>query len=119
MPLTKAIQHNQSLFIAALISILCFATLISCHLTQAQKKEIISQAVPIAEAVASGTPIPWEGIGLAISTILGSGAIVDNRRKDVLIKRLKTENANLTTINATILSTKYPDPPNRPPLCNN
>ena len=93
MSLTKSIQHNQSLFIAAAISILCFGGMFACHLTQAQKKQIITTAIPVAEAVLEGSPIPWSDIGLAIGTILGSGAIVDNRRKDVLIKRLKSENA--------------------------
>jgi hypothetical protein len=130
MSLNKAIAHNQSLFIAAIISILCFGGIAACHLTQAQKKQIITTAIPVAEAVLEGSPLPWSEIGLAIGAILGSGAVVDNRRKDVLIKRLKTENDNITKITGAILDTKFPDPkPPRPttnnntsrvpPLCNN
>jgi hypothetical protein len=107
MSLTKAIQHNQSLFIAALISTLCFGSMLGCHLTHAQKKDIITQAVPIAKALTPGVPIPWEQIALLVTALLGSGSIIDNRRKDVLVKRLKTENAN-----ALQLVTKLVAPPN-------
>lgn len=94
MSLTKAIQHNQSLFIAAAISILSFGGMFACHLTQTQKKQIISTAAITAEAAATKAPLPWSQIGLAIGTLLGGGSVVDNRRKDTLIKRLRKENAN-------------------------
>jgi hypothetical protein len=107
MSLTKAIHHNQSLFIAALISILCFGSMLGCHLTHAQQKDIITQAVPIAKALTPGVPIPWEQIALLVTTLLGSGSVIDNRRKDVLVKRLKTENANHLKLIADLLA-----PPN-------
>jgi hypothetical protein len=107
MSLTKAIQHNQSLFIAALISTLCFGSITACHLTHQQKKDIITQAVPIAKALTPGVPIPWDQLALLAITLLGSGSVIDNRRKDVLIKRLKTENANHLE-----LVTKLVAPPN-------
>ena len=111
MSLTKSIQHNQSLFIAAAISILCFGGMLACHLTPTQKKDIITAAIPVAEAVLEGSPLPWSEIGLAIGTILGSGAIVDNRRKDVLIKRLKKENANAQGIISAIPSPRNDNSP--------
>jgi hypothetical protein len=119
MSLTKAIQHNQSLFIAAAISILCFGTITACHLTQKQKEAIVTTALPIAEAAATAAPPPWKDIALGIISLLGSGVVVDNRRKDVLIKRLKTENANANAIISVI-----PTPPNNnrtviPPICDN
>lgn len=93
MSLAKAIDHNQTLVIAAFISLLCLAALLGCHLSQLQKKAIISTAVPVAEALVEGSPIPWSQIGLLLGTLLGGGAVIDNRRKDVLIQRLKKENA--------------------------
>jgi len=119
MSLTKAIQHNQSLFISAIISLLCFGTMLGCHLTQAQKKAIITTTVIAAEAAAGGSPLPWTEIGLAIGTILGSGAVVDNRRKDVLIKRLKTENANIADTLERIASPNNNHTSRPTPLCNN
>jgi hypothetical protein len=119
MSLTKALQHNQSLFIAAVISILAFGGITACHLTETQKKAIITTSLPIAEAAATAAPSPWKDIALSIISLLGSGVIVDNRRKDILIKRLKTENANALD---TVI--KLVSPPNNnsnriPPLCNN
>lgn len=120
MPLNKAIAHNQSLFIAAIISILCFGGILACQLTQSQKKAIITTAVPIAEAAATAAPTPWKEIALGIISLLSSGVIVDNRRKDVLIKRLKTENDNITKITGAIINTKFPDSkPPRPTTNNN
>lgn len=94
MSLRDAINHNQSLFISAIITFLCFGGMAACHLTQRQADAIIDASVTAAETVAPVTPTPWREIILAAATLLGSGAVVDNRRKDVLINRLKTENAN-------------------------
>jgi hypothetical protein len=119
MSLKKAIQHNQSLFIAAIISFLCFGGIAACHLTEPQKKAIIATAVSAAESAAEGSPVPWTRIGLALGTLLGSGAMVDNRRKDVLIKRLKTENANHLKLANTLFAAANNNPSRVPPLCNN
>jgi hypothetical protein len=69
--------------------------LFACQLTQAQKKEIIDTGAIIGTAVVTHNPIPWKTIGLLLGNILGSGAIIDNRRKDLLIKVLqKAKDAN-------------------------
>lgn len=94
MSLATIYRHDQFTLVSLTVCLLIFAVLFGCHLTQPQKKDIITTTAIVAEAVATGTPIPWTEIGIAISTIIGSGVFIDNRRKDVLIKRLKTENAN-------------------------
>jgi len=119
MSLSKPIQHNQSLFIAAIITIIGFGGMFACHLTETQKKEIITTTAIAAEAAAGGSPLPWSEIGLAIGTILGSGSVIDNRRKDVLIKRLKQENANISHTLESVLSPPNNNPSRVPPLCNN
>lgn len=98
MSLSKAIHHNQSLFISAIISILCFGGLIACQLSQPQKEKMKAAALPIATAAATAAPTPWKEIALGIISLITSGTVVDNRRKDLLIKRLKTENANANAI---------------------
>jgi hypothetical protein len=110
MSLKTSIQHNQSFYIAAAISILGFAGILGCHLTQLQKKAILSTGIKVAESTAEGSPLPWSEIGLAIGTILGSGAIIDNRRKDVLINQLKKENAQKDALVDTVIGTKGDDP---------
>lgn len=119
MSLSTAIRHNQSFFVAAIISILAFGGMFACHLTETQKKQIISTAAIAAETTATGQPLPWSRIGLAIGTLLGSGTMVDNRRKDILIKRLKTENANALAIVAKLAAPANNNPSRVPPLCNN
>jgi hypothetical protein len=115
MTLAKMANHNQSLLIAAIISFLCFGGILACHLTEAQKKEIITTTAIVAEAAVEGSPMPWSKIGLAI----GTGAVIDNRRKDVLINRLKTENANTQGIITAIATTPSNHSTKAPPLCNN
>jgi hypothetical protein len=119
MSLSKTIKHNQGLFTSALIALLIPLTIFGCHLTQDQKKQILSTTAIAAEAAAKGSPIPWSQIGLAFGTLFGSGVMIDNRRKDVLIKTLKKENAtNHATIN-TILPTNDRHPPRVPPINTN
>lgn len=89
MTLPKAIRHDQYTIISLAICLLLPAAFFGCHLSKPQKQAIISTAATTAEAAATGAPIPWTEIGIALSTIFGSGVFVDNRRKDVLIKRLK------------------------------
>lgn len=119
MSLSKALAHNQSLVISAIITILCFTGILACHLTETQKKDIITTAVLVGEAAATKAPLPWTQIGLAIGTLLGGGSIIDNRRKDLLIKRLKTENANHLSIFTALASADRTNPPGVPPVINN
>jgi len=88
------IRHNQGLFVAAVASIFLFGGMLSCHLTHAAKKQLITTAIPIVEAAATAAPAPWKDIALGIISLLSSGTMIDNRRKDVLIKRLKNESTN-------------------------
>jgi hypothetical protein len=118
MSLSKAIQHNQSLFISAIICTLCFGGMLACHLTQKQATAILENTATVAEIVAPVTPTPWREILLAAVSILGSGTLVDNRRKDVLIKRLKKENALQNNVITNIATTKNNNPCRVPPLCN-
>lgn len=84
-------RHNQGFFTAAFICLVFALALLSCQMTPEQKKATIQTAVHVGEAAIEGTPLPWDKIGLLIGTILGAGAIVDNRRKDVVIKKDKSE----------------------------
>lgn len=94
MSLPKTIVHNQGLFASLLIALIILAAQLGCHLTTAQKKEIIATSSMAAEAIAEGSPLPWSQIGAALGILFGSGTMIDNRRKDTLINRLKTENAD-------------------------
>lgn len=101
MNIKATIRHNQSLFVCAAICLLIIGGLFACHLTEAQQKEIIETGAIVGTAVVTHTPIPWQTIGLLLGSILGSGAIVDNQRKDILIKVLqKANDANQAIITA-------------------
>ena len=89
MQLKTILQHNQSLVAAAVLCLLCFTGFVACRLTPQQRSAALQTAAHVAESAAEGTPWPWSEIGLLIGTILGAGAIVDNRRKDVVIKQEK------------------------------
>jgi hypothetical protein len=94
--------------------LMCSATitgLFACQLTQAQKKEIIDTGAIVASAVVTKTPIPWKTIGLLIGNILGSGAIIDNRRKDLLIKVLQKANDANKAMLANLLNGNSTNPP--------
>jgi len=119
MSLTKAIRHNQSLFISAIITVFSFSGMLACHLTHQQQKAIIDTTVAVAEAAAPVSPPPWREILLAIGTLLGSGSVIDNRRKDVLIKRLKTENANKEALVLKLVAPANNNTSRVPPLHNN
>lgn len=119
MSLSKAIRHNQSLVTAAIISFLCFGGILACHLSESQKQAIKTTALPLAEAAATAAPTPWKEIALGIISLLGSGVVVDNRRKDVLIKRLKHENANHLQLITAIAAPTVSNTSKVPPLCNN
>jgi hypothetical protein len=104
--------------------------MLGCHFTQAQKEALKANTTKALKVVEEHAPTPWKEIAVVISTLISSGAVTDNRRKDVRIKSLKAENENLTKIAGSILGSKFPDPklpttppnnnPSRvPPLCNN
>jgi phage-related tail protein len=97
MSLSKCITHNEGIFTSLFIALILLLAMLSCHLTETQKNQAVSTAAETAIAVSTGQPIPWKTIGLFLGNILGTGAIIDNRRKDVLIKILKrTSNASKT-----------------------
>jgi len=111
MSIKAAIQHNQALAAAAVLCLLLGGGLFSCHLTQAQKKEILTTATIVGTAVVEQSPIPWDKIGLLIGTILGAGAIVDNRRKDVVIKQEQKYNDQKTELLAKLVNGNSTNPP--------
>lgn len=119
MSLSQTFRHNQFTIVSITICLLVFGVFFGCHLTRQQKQAIITAAVPIAEAAATGVPIPWTDIGIALSTIFGSGVFIDNRRKDVLIKSLKKQNANQLDIFKAIAVIEGGHPPRVPPVNNN
>jgi hypothetical protein len=104
MSLKSAVQHNQSLVIAAGFSLAAALSMIGCHLSQLQKAAIIETSEGIAQAVVQSKPIPWPAIGELVGVLLGSGLLVDNRRKDVVIKRLKLQNADQQKLITTIVT---------------
>jgi len=104
MSLTASLQHNQSLVIAALISLIAAGSMIGCHLSETQKQQLLETSHGVITAAVTKEPIPWPEIGKLIGVLLGSGLLVDNRRKDVVINQLKKQAndhtkliANLTT----------------------
>ena len=111
MPIKAALQHNQSLVAAAVVCLLCFTGFLACRLTPQQRSVALQTAAHVAESAAEGTPLPWSEIGLLIGTILGAGAIVDNRRKDVVIKQEKKTNVEKA---ATIAKLVFGDSANTP-----
>ena len=110
MSLAQNYRHNQFTLISAAIAITIFVPFLACQLSETEKTAIVTTAAETATAVITHQPIPWSDIGIVLGTIFGSGVFVDNRRKDILINRMKTENANLTKITGAILETKFPDP---------
>jgi len=95
MSLKTAIRHNEGLFVSILICSAIISGLFACQLTETQKKEIIDTGAIVGTAVVTHSPIPWKTVGLLIGNFLGTGAIIDNRRKDILIKVLqKASDAN-------------------------
>lgn len=113
---TKAIAHNQGLFSSTLIALAILAIALGCHLTNAQKKDIIATAAISAEAVVEGSPLPWSQIGIALGALFGSGTMIDNRRKDTLINRLKTENANHLKLLTDLVTRPAPNPTEIPSI---
>lgn len=111
MQIRPAIRHNQNLLVSALICVAIMTGLFACQLTQAQKKDIIDTGAIVGTAIVTQNHIPWKTIGLLLGNILGSGAIIDNRRKDLLIKVLqKAKDANDAVI-ANLVNGNCTNPP--------
>lgn len=111
MTIPSQIRHNQYTLLAAVIALALFAPFLACQLTRESAEPIIEPAAEVARAVIQKKPLPWSDIGIIISAIFGSGVFVDNRRKDILIKRLKTENADKDrTISTALNSNSHPPP---------
>jgi len=68
-------------------------------------------AAVILTAAATVVPPPYKEILLVISGLLTSGIFIDNRRKDTVIKVLKSNNADQTKILSNTLNPRLPDPP--------
>lgn len=90
----KLIRHNPSTFTAVLIALLVIAGFLGCQLTKPDLQKVQAAAAKIAVTAAPLVPPPYKEILIGISTLLGSGILVDNRRKDSIIKVLKSANAN-------------------------
>jgi hypothetical protein len=111
MQIKASIRHNPNLFLSILICAALIAGLIACQLTEAQKKEIIDTGAIVGQAVVTHNPIPWKTIGLLVGNILGSGAIMDNRRKDILIKVLQKANDANKAMLANLVHGNSTNPP--------
>lgn len=97
MSLPKCITHNEGFFTGLSIALIFLLAVLSCQMTETQKKQVFTTAAETAIAVTTHAPIPWKTIALVIGNLIGTGAVVDNRRKDILIKILKkTSNASKT-----------------------
>jgi len=96
MTLPPTIRHNQSTFAALLISAILIGGFLGCQLSLAKKQAIAQKAAQIADTVAPVAPPPYKELLLALSALLSSGLLVDNRRKDTVIKVLKSNHAHQT-----------------------
>lgn len=94
MNLPKLIRHNPSTFTALLIGLLIVAGFLGCQLARPDLLKVQAVAAEIAATAAPLAPPPYREILIGISTLLSSGILVDNRRKDSIIKILKASNAN-------------------------
>lgn len=68
-------------------------------------------AAAILTAAAAAVPPPYKEILLVISAMLTSGIFIDNRRKDTVIKVLKSANDDQTEIISNTLNPRLHDPP--------
>ena len=102
--LLPMIRHNQGLFSGFAVAAFIIIVLASCQMTASQKTAAIQGAADTAISVATGTPIDWKTVGMIIGSLLGTGTIIDNRRKDILIKVLQKSNAVKDGIIAEIRS---------------
>ncbi|MEA1958201.1 MAG: hypothetical protein U9N44_00795 [Chloroflexota bacterium] len=94
MKAPATIRHNQTTAAALALSLLLLGGFMGCQLLKEPPPEAVAAVAVGAEAAAATAPPPWKEILLAVSALLGSGIFVDNRRKDVVIKVLKTQNGN-------------------------
>jgi len=100
MSLNSTFRHNQTTFVSALLALIVAGGIFGCHLLEQPDKTPAQTAGEIAAAASTAAPPPLKEILIVISSLLGSGIFVDNRRKDSVIKVLQKENG----INAEIIS---------------
>jgi len=98
------IRHNQGLFSGFAVAAFIIIVLASCQMTETQKTTAIQGAADTAISIATGTPIDWKTVGIVIGSLFGTGTMIDNRRKDILIKMLKKSDAVKDGIIAEIRS---------------
>lgn len=108
-------------FIALVISILISGSLISCTLFRplfepsdidpnSPSSNPTSPASDILSAASTAAPPPYKEILVLISAMLSSGIFVDNRRKDTVIKVLKSKYANKNNTPSQPRDPQTPDP---------
>lgn len=103
MSIPKPIRHNQTTFAALGVCIIIAAITGCIQLRKPPIPEIAAEIAPVVAAAAAAAPTPYKELLIAISALLGSGIFVDNRRKDSIIKTLKTENhANKAILSHTL-----------------
>lgn len=84
------LRHNQGLFASLLIVCVVLAALYGCNLSDQQRAEALTVLAQTAENVVTHKPVDYSRLLLLLGNILGVGAVIDNRRKDVHIKTLKS-----------------------------
>lgn len=82
------IRHNQGLFTSFLIVGIILACLYGCNLSEQQRAEAVTVLAQTAENIVTEKPIDLSRLLLLLGNVLGIGAVIDNRRKDVHIKTL-------------------------------
>lgn len=126
MQIPAAIRHNQITFIAIGISILLSGIFTGCQVldsffeptttdTNTPGPSPAEIAAQIAAAAAPHAPPPYKEILLVISGLLTSGIFVDNRRKDTVIKVLKSTNANSHNASDAVTPNDLPNPTRKRP----
>lgn len=84
------IGHNQGLFTSLLICGVVLATLYGCNMSEEQRAETITVLAETATEIVTQKPVDISRLLLLLGNLLGLGAVIDNRRKDVHIKTLKS-----------------------------
>jgi len=85
----SAISHNQGLFTSFLLVAILLTTLYGCNLSEQQRVETVAVLAETAERIVTDKPVDLSRLLLLLGNVLGIGAVIDNRRKDVHIKTLK------------------------------
>lgn len=92
MSLHTSIRHNPTSYTTLILSLAILFGFITCQLTPTQRKTVLKTSSKIATAATKAAPPPYKEIALIIASLLGGGTLVDNRRKDLLIKTLQKSN---------------------------